>query len=342
MPIWIPRWTSETSRRKKRQENNNNEMVWTHKPAWYVLIACIVRYVLLMSQAKFMLCTRLRNDTPVSMYTIHTISHKCSLFQTASAAPKTHTVKSNRSWHNGADMKASNNNSHDNEQTDARIFSHTRPSSSHSLTHAIIIRIGSIGVYEWVTFTVRQHCDDYVDTNNDDEWIAEKRFVYFSPNLSILVAAFSCWTLVLKWVEMRTATTLAASKIIEPTTLCAYFPLNIFIYTRLVSMSTNAFHEWIFPVSLSPSTSNNETDLQSTWLLHWVVFAWKPRASKPSKSGYTCAGSSVRYERIRDEAKKEEKHAAATLVDSWRNKVLKRFKAVAYFPPIALVYVISK
>lgn len=216
MPIWIPWRTSET-RRKKRQENNNNGLVWTHKPAWYVLIACIVRYVLLMSQAKFMLCTRLRNDTPVSMYTIHTISHKCSLFQTASAAaaaaaaPTTHTVKSNRSWQNSVlnmqKWRKNQQQQQPRQRTDRRthILSHE---TIITLTHTIIIRIGSIGVYEWVTFTVLASIAMIILIQTMMMSELRKSGLFTSLEIRLFwLLHFRVERTLHEWVEMWTATT---------------------------------------------------------------------------------------------------------------------------------------
>lgn len=169
---------------KKCEKKNNNEIVWTRQPLWYVLIACIVRYVLLMSETKFMLCTRRRNDTPVSMY-VHIISHKCSLFQAAAASTThTHTDKSNRSWHDDAceHTETKENSNNNNKHTDARIFSQTRPSS-----YTIIIRINSIGVYESYS-PLYSNRNDYFDTNNDDEWIAEKAVLFTTWNRCLFFA----------------------------------------------------------------------------------------------------------------------------------------------------------
>lgn len=100
----------------------------------------------------------------------------------------------------------------------------------------------------WVShiYRSRQHCNDYFDTNNDDEWIAEKRFVYFSRHLSILVAAFSCWTNA-PWMSGNVnGNNISSIKNHWTDILCAYFPLNNSIYKRLVSMSTNAFTSGFF------------------------------------------------------------------------------------------------
>lgn len=109
-----------------------------------------------MSEAKFMLCTRLRNDTPGEyVYTIHTISRKCSISKSSSSIISTNnTGKSNRSWYRvfwtcRDEGKTSNNNEHSRRthilsQRDHRHHTQSLSASTASVSMSSV----------WVTVTV--------------------------------------------------------------------------------------------------------------------------------------------------------------------------------------------
>lgn len=89
-----------------------------------------------------------------------------------------------------AEGKTSSNNNN-NEQTDARIFSHTRPSSHNHYPHRQHRCL-------WVTFTVSQHCK-WLFWYKQWWWVNCDKAVCLLHEMSILVAALRvgcCW-----WVE---------------------------------------------------------------------------------------------------------------------------------------------
>lgn len=138
----------------------------------------------------------------------------------------------------------------------------------------------------------------------DDEWIAEKRFVYLMDR----ILGDDC----VEWKSGAAAAVILVLKIIQ-----RYFPLSGSIHSRLVSR--DAFTSGFF-LNLS-TTCHNGMDLHSTWLLHWVVLRVKTTCfTKVDNLANTCAG--FRYKSVLRRSKNNmhshthREHAAPTFLHS--------------------------
>lgn len=111
-------------------------------------------------------------------------------------------------------------------------------------------------------------------------------------------------------------------------------------YMESMRVFCDASDEWNFPLSHSIHSSDAFTSeffvvhwnglTGVTCRLHWVVFAWKPRASNYRKVDNlmnTCAGF---IERAKKPSKRPSAHIDTNIQTHWRNKVLKRINSSTF------------